>query len=120
MKRNPQINIRLPEELKEKLHNKALENERSVNFEVVERLQKSLEYDDFLKVINDSQLEEKSTIYTDMIRLYVSAVSSLDAEEYNSQIELMDHEEKNFREEMRARLTTIEKLLAKQPARKGD
>lgn len=41
-KRPPQINIRVPEDLKDKLHNAANESGRSVNSEIVARLEKSL------------------------------------------------------------------------------
>lgn len=41
-KRNPQINIRVPLELKERLHELASKHQRSVNSEIVERLKQSI------------------------------------------------------------------------------
>jgi len=40
--RNPQINIRVPPELKNRLHELAEENESSVNSEIVSRLERSI------------------------------------------------------------------------------
>ena len=41
-RRDPQINVRVPEELKDKLHQSAAESGRSVNSEIVTRLELSL------------------------------------------------------------------------------
>lgn len=40
--RDPQINIRVPEEMKEKLHNMAAANRRSVNAEAVAAIEKAI------------------------------------------------------------------------------
>ncbi|QUX96604.1 hypothetical protein C0J08_14885 [Marinomonas sp. CT5] len=41
-KRNPQINVRLPEELKQMVHDRAEKNGRSVNSEIVEIIERAV------------------------------------------------------------------------------
>ena len=41
-KRNPQINVRLPEELKQMVHDRAEKNGRSVNSEIVEIIERAI------------------------------------------------------------------------------
>ena len=50
-KRPPQINVRVPEELKQKLHEAAANNERSVNSEIVHRIEMS-----FVENLNPGQI----------------------------------------------------------------
>lgn len=40
--RNPQVNVRLPEELKQMVHDRAAENGRSVNAEIVEAIERAM------------------------------------------------------------------------------
>ncbi|PHM61176.1 Arc family DNA-binding protein [Xenorhabdus ishibashii] len=49
MSRDPQINIRLPQELKEKVHQIASENRRSVNAEIVKMIESSIDEYEFFK-----------------------------------------------------------------------
>lgn len=58
-KRPPQINVRVPESLKEELHNIASINGRSVNSEIVARLEKSFDEDRLESKVVDNDLAKQ-------------------------------------------------------------
>lgn len=67
--RPPQINIRISEKTKLALHQKAEENDRSVNAEIVARLQKSLEDEDReIEAVKNAN-EELQKIFNELTKL---------------------------------------------------
>lgn len=56
-KRDPQINVRLPQELKEKLHLLAERNKRSVNTEVIAAIELAIHMDGKVTQNNDGGIE---------------------------------------------------------------
>ncbi|MBJ9817977.1 Arc family DNA-binding protein [Citrobacter koseri] len=56
-KRDPQINVRLPQELKEKLHQLAEKNKRSVNTEVIAAIELALHMDGKLTQDSEGNIE---------------------------------------------------------------
>lgn len=56
-KRDPQINVRLPQELKEKLHQLAEKNKRSVNTEVIAAIELAIHMDGRMTQDSEGNIE---------------------------------------------------------------
>ncbi|HCI5922685.1 TPA: Arc family DNA-binding protein [Klebsiella pneumoniae] len=58
-KRDPQINVRLPQELKDKLHQLAEKNKRSVNTEVIAAIELAIHMNDRVTQGSDGEIEAR-------------------------------------------------------------
>lgn len=106
MARNePQFNIRMPQELKDSIVSAAKENGRSINSEIVFRLQKSFAYDDELKDIDDanyamSQLDDDSEQEADDARVYEAlqaAIAIIEKKKSNKYDHLAAHKKGHYK-----------------------
>ena len=60
-RQDPQINFRLPQELKDQLHELAAKNKRSVNAEMVAAIELAIKLSELASYVKDSQPAEKTT-----------------------------------------------------------
>ena len=64
MARNdPQINLRIPAELKERVEAAAAANKRSMNAEIAERLEASLRHDEEIKLPSDPNAFREAMVF---------------------------------------------------------
>lgn len=60
-RRDPQINFRLPQELKDQLHDLAIKNKRSVNAEMLAAIELAIKLSDLASYVKENQPAEKPT-----------------------------------------------------------
>lgn len=110
--RHPQYNLRIPEEVRAILKQKAEENRLSLNQEIIARLEETIRQDEFLADSNE-WVNNRNATYDDLLALYEEAVA--EAEEWKEKDYSLASVMEGFEavEEVRDRLTVIEKKLDK-------